>query len=406
MTEITFESLNIGPDILKALAKLNYVSPSAIQAQAIPFLVEGRDVIGQAQTGTGKTAAFAIPILEKVDTSLPEIQAVVVCPTRELALQVADEFRKFGKYKPNLSIVCVFGGEPIERQQLALQNLPQIIIGTPGRMLDFLWRGTFHLNSLKTVVLDEADEMLNMGFRDDIEKIFDFLPSPRQTVFFSATMPPAIMALTKLYQDNPEWVRIEPEPVSVAQISQTYVEVFQKQKPQALIQLIQQYDLKLALVFCNTKHQVDSLVQALHKAGIAVDGLHGGKLQNIRERILSKFRKGQIEILVATDVAARGIDVRNVQAVINYDLPLDEESYTHRIGRTGRAGQTGQAFSLVAGHQFKMLKQLQRQHTIVKETLPGIQGGPPPAGKPTDKAPVKLHKPRRRRKPKPSQQAL
>lgn len=411
MTTPTFDTLGLSPEMMQVLDRMQYVTPSPIQTQAIPFLLDGRDIIGQAQTGTGKTAAFAIPIIEKIDTKQRHVQAVVICPTRELAIQVADEFRKLAKSKNNLSVVCVYGGQSIDQQRRALQNLPQILIGTPGRMLDFLWRGTFNLNAVRTVVLDEADEMLNMGFREDIEKIFDFLPTPRQTVFFSATMPKPILALTQKFQNEPEWVRITPQPVEVAQINQTYLDVHQKAKPKALTQLIQQYELTLALVFCNTKHQVDSLVKYLQQEGFAAEGLHGGKAQNQRERILGRFRKGSIQILVATDVAARGIDVRNIQAVVNYDLPEDEENYTHRIGRTGRAGQSGQAFSFVASHQVKHLRQLQKSQSnaITRQTLPGIQtldhihNAPP--SQPT--APKKAHSYRsRRRKPNGPRQVL
>lgn len=378
MTEILFDSFGFSSEINQAISKMGFTSPSPIQAAAIPFLLEGKDIIGQAQTGTGKTAAFALPIIEKIDIANRQVQSVVICPTRELAIQVADEFRKLAKFKPNLSIVCVYGGQPIDIQQRALRNQPQILIGTPGRMLDFLWRGTFHLNSVKTVVLDEADEMLNMGFRDDIEKIFGFIPTPRQTVFFSATMPKAILELTAQYQVNPEMVRVVPKQAETSQIAQSYLEIRQQAKPKALTQLIDQYNLNLALIFCNTKHQVDSLVTHLQQAGYAAEGLHGGKAQNQRERILGRFRKGTTQFLVATDVAARGIDIRNIQAVVNFDLPEDEENYTHRIGRTGRAGQSGQAFSLVAGHQLRLLKLLQKAHrnAIVRETLPGFEFTP------------------------------
>lgn len=375
MTISKFDALNLTAEVMQALNLMGFTQPSPIQAEAIPVLKEGLDMIGQAQTGTGKTAAFGIPIIEKVDISKREVQAVVMCPTRELAIQVSEEFRKLAKFKPGLSIVSIYGGQPIDRQKLALQKRPQILIGTPGRMLDFLWRGTFHFNSVQTMVLDEADEMLNMGFREDIEKIFDFVPTPRQMVFFSATMPKAILDLTKQYQNNPTWVQVAPKAVEVSQISQSYVEVHQKAKPKALSHLIDEHEMKRALVFCNTKRQVDFLVEHLAMEGYMAEGLHGGKSQSQRERILGRFRKGNSNILVATDVAARGIDVKNIEAVVNYDLPEDHDNYTHRIGRTGRAGQTGIAISLVAGHQTRDFLQLQKSqnHAIAQRVLPGFE---------------------------------
>jgi ATP-dependent RNA helicase DeaD len=392
MSTFTFAELPLSPEVHQALEQMKFTTPSPIQEKAIPPMLEGKDLIGLAQTGTGKTAAFAIPIIETIDPTLREVQAVVICPTRELAIQVAEEFRKLAKFKNGFSIVCVYGGQPMDVQQLALKNRPQILIGTPGRMLDFLWRGTIELNSVKTVILDEADEMLNMGFRDDIEKIFGFIPTPRQTVFFSATMPKAIMELTKEYQFNPEVVRIEPKPAELSQIRQTYVNVQQRNKSKALIQIFKQNQFSLALVFCNTKHQVDNLVKQLQQVGFSVEGLHGGKTQNHRERILKRFKQGATPILIATDVAARGIDVKNIDAVVNYDLPEETEAYTHRIGRTGRAGQSGLAFSLVASHQLNTFKAIQKSqnHRINQEILEGLP--PVLATNPGEQKPG-LHKP-------------
>lgn len=374
MTQPTFESLNLSPEVNRALAEMKFTNPTPIQAEAIPVVMTGKDMVGQAQTGTGKTAAFAIPIIERIDISNRTIQAAIICPTRELAVQISEEFRKLAKFKPGLSIVSVYGGQPMDRQRLALQKRPQILIGTPGRMLDFLWRGTFNFNTVNTMVLDEADEMLNMGFRDDIEKIFGFSPETRQTILFSATMPKPIMEMTRLYQKDPQWIRVTPKPAEVSQITQAYLEVGQKAKPKALTHIIDEHDLSLALVFCNTKRQVDFLVNHLQMEGYSAEGLHGGKAQNQRERILGRFRKGAVKILVATDVAARGIDVRDVQAVVNYDLPEDMENYVHRIGRTGRAGQSGRAFSLVATHQANHLRQLQKSqgNAIERYLIPGM----------------------------------
>lgn len=424
-TPYTFGELPLSEGVLKALKKMGFVTPSPIQEEAIPVMMSGKDLIGQAQTGTGKTAAFGIPIIEKVDPNSREIQAAVVCPTRELALQVAEEIRKLARYMEGVSVICVYGGQPLEIQERALKaHQPQILIGTPGRLLDFIWRGTFHLSHVNTLVLDEADEMLNLGFRDDIEQLFQFMPPPRQTVFFSATMPPAILAMTQAYQDNPVRVKVQPRLEEIAQITQFVIEVYPHAKLAALVQLMRQIDSKLALVFCNTKHGVDDLTNHLQKAGLSADGLHGGKSQDLRERILNRFKRGQIHILVATDVAARGIDVPNVEAVVNYDLPKEAETYTHRIGRTGRAGQSGRAYSLVTGKQKGLLRQLQKnpnntlepfyldEASAIRGEAPelykqqtsrpaGAQGGP-------NQAAAKKNRPKRRRGPgggsKPPQQ--
>jgi ATP-dependent RNA helicase DeaD len=353
----TFEELGLSQAVNHALRDMGFKHPSPIQAETIPLLMEQKDIIGQAQTGTGKTAAFAIPIIEMLQIEKREVQGLVLCPTRELAVQVSEEFRKLAKYKQNLSIVSVYGGQPMDRQLMALQKKPQIIVGTPGRMLDHLWRGSFHLNAVQTVVLDEADEMLDMGFRGDIEKIFDFIPTPRQTVLFSATMPKAILELTQKYQVEPQRVMIEPEPVEAALIQEEYVEITSKTKLSTLTKLIDLHELKLALVFCNTKRQVDTLANSLKAAGYCADALHGGMPQNKRDRVMGSFRKGRVHILVATDVAARGIDVRNIKAVVNYDLPESAENYKHRIGRTGRAGSTGLAFTFVSASQFLKLNE-------------------------------------------------
>jgi ATP-dependent RNA helicase DeaD len=369
-----FSDLPLNALLQQAIEKMGFTQPSPIQEQAIPILLEGKDIIGQAQTGTGKTAAFGLPILEKIDLDNRNIQAMVICPTRELAVQVTEEFRKLASQMKGLSIVSVYGGQPMDRQMLALKKRPQIIVGTPGRLLDLLWRGTFHLNGLKVAVLDEADEMLNMGFREDIEKIFDFMPAERQTVFFSATMPRPILELTKLYQRDPQLIKVAPKAAEVSQITQSYLEVSPRNKSKALVAAIQHHELNLAIIFCNTKHQVDSISVHLQNEGFSAEGLHGGKPQNKRERILNAFRRGNIKFLVATDVAARGIDVSNIDAVINYDLPEDIENYTHRIGRTGRAGKSGLALSFVTGQQTRTLLALQKSqnNAISKLVLEGI----------------------------------
>ncbi len=361
---MSFDVLGLSPELSLALRDMAFETPSPIQSQAIPLLLAGQDMIGQAQTGTGKTAAFAIPIIERIDPQNKFIQALVMCPTRELAIQVAEAFRKLMKYKPGLAVVSIYGGQPIDKQLKALKKRPQIIVGTPGRLTDHLRRGSIRLDAVQTVVLDEADEMLDMGFRDDIESILGQVPAPRQTVMFSATMPKSILELTRKYLVNPEWVRIEPEPLDTSRIHQEYVEVSSKSRLNALTGLIDTHQLNLALVFCNTQRQVDELTDNLKEEGYLAGGLHGGMSQEKRDRVMGRFRKGTIQFLVATDVAARGIDVQNVQAVFNYDIPDRPESYMHRIGRTGRAGKTGLAFTFVSASQLEKLN---------RSSLDGIQ---------------------------------
>ncbi|WP_286244304.1 DEAD/DEAH box helicase [Methanobacterium ferruginis] len=315
--------------------------------------------MGQAQTGTGKTAAFGIPVLEKLDPSNRNVQAVILCPTRELAIQVAEEIKKLSKYKKT-TVLPVYGGQPIERQIKALKRGVQIIIGTPGRVMDHIHRRTLRMDQVKMIILDEADEMLDMGFRDDIEFVLEQIPDQRQMLLFSATMSPIILGLTRKYQNNPEMLKVAHQEITVPEIQQIYFEVKEKMKLDLLTRLIDIHNLKLALVFCNTKRRVDRLVNHLQTRGYFADGLHGDMSQNQRDRVMAKFRKGQIEILVATDVAARGIDVDDVEAVFNYDVPNNEEYYVHRIGRTGRAGKRGQAFTFVSGKEIYKLRDIQR----------------------------------------------
>jgi ATP-dependent RNA helicase DeaD len=372
----SFADLNLSPVVLKGLERMGYTAPSPIQAATIPTLMTNQDIIGQAQTGTGKTAAFAIPIIEKIDMENKEIQAVVICPTRELALQVAENCKKISQFKQGIGVVSVYGGQDMMVQKAALRRRPQILVATPGRLLDFLMRGIVKLQAVKTVVLDEADEMLNMGFVEDIDMILGCMnANDRQTVFFSATMPKPILELTKKYQKDPQIIKVAPSNVETTQITQTYVNVKSKQKTLALTKLIEQKEIKLGLVFCNTKRQVDFLSEHLRQEGIRAEGLHGGKAQNQRERILGRFRKGFTNILIATDVAARGIDVKDIEVVINFDLPEDNDNYTHRIGRTGRAGKTGEAISLVASNQAGQFFQLQRsqKNQIQPMQIEGIE---------------------------------
>ena len=359
MEKLMFSEMNLSPELQKAVMEMGFSETTPIQAQSIPVILEGLDMIGQAQTGTGKTAAFGIPILEKIDPANRKPQAVILCPTRELAVQVAEEFKKLARYKRGIEILPIYGGQPIDRQIRALKYGVQVIIGTPGRVMDHLERRTLKLDSIKYVVLDEADEMLDMGFREDIEFILKTVPAERQTVLFSATMPRQILDLTSRFQRAPRLIKVVQQELTVAGIEQYYYEIKEQAKPEVLSRLIDVHNLKLALVFCNTKKKVDELVSTLQNKGYSSEGLHGDLRQTQRDSVMGKFRKGAIDILVATDVAARGIDVDNIEAVFNYDIPLDAEYYVHRIGRTGRAGKTGKAFTFVVGRDIYKIRDIQ-----------------------------------------------
>jgi ATP-dependent RNA helicase DeaD len=365
MKKLKFDELSLSNEILQAVTDMGFVEASPIQSEAIPYIMEGRDVIGQAQTGTGKTAAFAIPALEMIDTNDKSVQALVLCPTRELAVQVTDEFKKLGKYKKQISSVAIYGGDSIEKQILALRKGVQVVIGTPGRVMDHMERKTLRLDKVRMIVLDEADEMLDMGFREDIESILEQMPDERQTIFFSATMSKPIMQLTKKYQDDPQLVKVVKNELTAQNIEQLFFEVKPKAKIEVMTRLIDLYNLQLMLVFCNTKIRVDEVVEELQVRGYQAEGLHGDLRQQQRNNVMAKFRAGTTTILVATDVAARGIDVEDVDAVFNYDIPLDEEYYVHRIGRTGRAGKAGRAFTFVVGREVQRLRDIQ-QYTKVK----------------------------------------
>lgn len=358
--EVTFAELGLSEPILQALEAMGYEKPSAIQAQAIPVLLEGSDMVGQSQTGSGKTAAFGLPLLQRLDLSSNNIQALVMCPTRELAVQVAGELEKMGQQLFRLRVATVYGGDSIERQIKYLQRGAHVVVGTPGRIIDHIERRTLHLESVQTVVLDEADEMLDMGFREDIELILHKIPETRQTVLFSATMSPEIMNITKQYQYEPQIVKVARTELTAPNIRQTYVQVKGRYKAEALMRLVEAHGLKRLLVFCNTKRGVDELVESVILAGGTAEGLHGDMRQNARNTVMARFRAGQLQMLVATDVAARGIDVDNVDGVINYDVPMDEEYYVHRIGRTGRAGRSGISITFVGGRDFGRLKDIMR----------------------------------------------
>ena len=369
-----FEELQLDDRIIRAITEMGFEEASPIQAQAIPVVLEGRDMIGQAQTGTGKTAAFGLPLLQKVDPKVKKLQAIVLLPTRELAIQVAEELRRFAKFMHGIKVLPVYGGQDIVRQIRALKDGTQIVVGTPGRVMDHMRRKTVKMDHVHTVVLDEADEMLNMGFLEDMETILSQLPEERQTLMFSATMPQAIADIAKKFQKDPVTVRVIKKELTVPKVTQYYYEVKPKNKVEVMCRLLDMYSPKLSIVFCNTKRQVDELVQALQGRGYFAEGLHGDLKQVQRDRVMESFRNGRTDILIATDVAARGIDVGNVEAVFNYDIPQDDEYYVHRIGRTGRAGREGKAFSLVVGKEVYKLRDIQRycKTKIIPQAIPSL----------------------------------
>jgi ATP-dependent RNA helicase DeaD len=360
MDKPTFASLGLSPEILKAVEALGFEEASPIQAAAIPVLLQGGDVVGQSQTGSGKTAAFAIPAIEKIDASSLAVQVLILCPTRELATQVADEVHKLTAYKRGIHAVPIYGGASYDRQFFELKKGVQIVIGTPGRLIDHLERGTLRLDELKVVILDEADRMLDMGFREDIEKILEATPEERQTVFFSATLSKAIRDLINRFSRDPQMVKIEQKEIAAPAIEQWYYEAHSRMKLETLIRLIDYHGFKLGIIFCNTQRMVDELADALLAQGFAADRLHGGIAQAQRTRVMNKFKKTEFEFLVATDVAARGIDVDDLELVVNYDLPYDAEDYVHRIGRTGRAGRKGMAITFVSGRDIYKLQFIER----------------------------------------------
>jgi len=365
-----FEDLNLSIEIQKAVKDMGFEEATPIQTQSIPVIMEGRDVLGQAQTGTGKTASFAIPIIEKIRSDSKKIQAAVLCPTRELAIQVAEEFSELLKYKKNVKVIPVYGGQSIDRQIKALRSGVQIIIATPGRLLDHINRKTVDLADVNFIVLDEADEMLDMGFRDDIETIIKSSSEDRQTVFFSATIPPEIAKLSKKYLVDPVHIKVIHKELTVPKVTQYYLDIKTTGKLEVLTRIVDMYDPELTLVFCNTKRMVDDLVSHLQARGYLAEGLHGDMKQMSRDRVMAKFRSRTLDILVATDVAARGIDVDEIDAVINYDMPQDEEYYVHRIGRTARAGREGHAFTFVRGKEFRKLKDIEKYTKTPINKLP------------------------------------
>jgi ATP-dependent RNA helicase DeaD len=374
MEKRPFAELGVSPEILKAVEKLGYEEASPIQTAVIPAVLQGRDVVGQSATGSGKTAAFAIPAIELAKASVRKVQVLILCPTRELAVQVAEETGKLLLFKRGLHVVPIYGGQSYDRQFRALAAGVQIVIGTPGRVMDHMERGTLKLDGLKLVVLDEADRMLDMGFRDDIEKILSAVPAERQLLFFSATMPRVIQDLISRYTRDPAWIRIESHAQNAPQVDQVYYEVDRRSKLEVLTRLIDINDFRYGLIFCSTKVMVDELDELLHARGYATDRLHGDLSQMQRNRVMEKFRKRSFEFLVATDVAARGLDVDDLEVVFNFDLPNDAEDYTHRIGRTARAGKSGRAVTFVSGREIYKLQSMVRYANlrIRRESVPSL----------------------------------
>ncbi|MCM1187464.1 MAG: DEAD/DEAH box helicase [Lachnoclostridium sp.] len=358
--------------ILRAVQEMGFEKFSPIQEQAIPYLLQGEDIIGQAQTGTGKTAAFGIPIIQKVNPESKKLQAIILCPTRELAIQAAEEIRRLAKYMHGIKVLPVYGGQEISKQITGLKST-QIVVGTPGRVMDHMRRHTIKLDDISMVVLDEADEMLNMGFREDMEEILGQIANEHQTALFSATMPKPILDITNQFQKDAKLIKVAAKELTIPLVSQRYYRIRREDKDAACIRLLEYYQPKLALIFCNTKRKVDELSEILKRQGYQAEGLHGDMSQHQRDVAMGRFRKGTTNILIATDVAARGIDVDDVEAVINYDIPQDIEYYVHRIGRTGRAGRTGRSFTFVSGREIYQLRDIERIcHTTVEEKkLPG-----------------------------------
>ena len=370
-----FSNLNINEAIVEALNKLKIFEPTPIQKESIPPLLEGKDVIGQAQTGTGKTFAYSIPLIEKVDTSSRNVQALVLCPTRELSLQVSKEINKLALNLKKIKVATIYGGESYEKQFKELKNNPQVIIGTPGRIIDQMNRGNITFKNVNYLVLDEADEMLKMGFQEDLETILKEMPINRQTSLFSATIPPFIKSVCKNYMQDPTWIKIESKSLTVSAIEQQLYYVKKEQKKDLLVRLLDYYQFRSVMIFANTKAMVDELVLFLQQSGFSADGLHGDLKQGVRDRVMQSFRLSSVDILIATDVAARGIDIDGIEAVINFDLPNENEVYVHRIGRTARAGASGIAISFATTRQRNHVKELEAtiKQEIEVKPIPSIK---------------------------------
>ncbi len=374
MEKRPFDQLGVSPEILKAVAKMGFEEASPIQTAVIPVALTGRDIVGQSSTGSGKTAAFAIPAIERVDPAERQVQVLILCPTRELAVQVAEETGRLALFKRGVREVPIYGGQSYDRQFRALEAGVQIVIGTPGRVMDHMARGTLRCDALKLVVLDEADRMLDMGFREDIEHILAAVPAARQLLCFSATLPRAIQDLIGRFTRDPARIRIEAQAQNAPQVEQVYFEVDRRSKLEALTRLIDVHDFRYGIIFCSTKVMVDDLDEHLHARGYQVDRLHGDLSQAQRNRVMEKFRERKFDFLIATDVAARGLDVDDLEVVFNFDLPNDVEDYTHRIGRTGRAGRSGRAFTFVSGQEIYKLQGMIRwgKLRLRRERLPSL----------------------------------
>ncbi|WP_100012770.1 DEAD/DEAH box helicase [Lentibacillus sediminis] len=355
----TFNELGVSSPILKALEKMGFEEATPIQAETIPLAMEGNDVIGQAQTGTGKTTAFGVPMIEKIDPKERKIQGLVVAPTRELAIQVAEEINRLAKFR-GIRALAVFGGQHMERQIRALKDGPQIVVATPGRLLDHMRRKTIRIDNVHTAVLDEADEMLNMGFIDDIRDILKGIPDDRQTLLFSATMPKEIRDIATNLMNEPKEIKVKAKQMTVENIDQSFVEIPEKFKFDTLNNHMDIHAPELALVFARTKKRVDEIAEGLQARGFRAEGIHGDLTQGKRMSVLNKFKGGRVDVLVATDVAARGLDISGITHVYNFDIPQDPESYVHRIGRTGRAGRTGEAISFVTPREIAHLKLIEK----------------------------------------------
>ena len=372
-----FTDLGISAPVFKAIQEMGFEAPTKIQSAAIPLILEGRDVAGHAQTGTGKTAAFAVPVLQRIDLGAKQVQTIVMCPTRELAVQVTGEFIKLSKYMGGVNVTPVYGGQPIQRQIKQIKEGAQIVVGTPGRVIDHLKRGTLKLNHLKMVVLDEADEMLNMGFREDIEEILGFssTDAPKQTVMFSATMSTDIKKIMSRFFHNPEMISVKGKAPSADGIKQYIVEARDSMRTEGICRLLDVHNYGLSLIFCNTKRTCDTLIGEMQARGYSADALHGDMSQGVRDKVMKKFRQRKIEVLVATDVAARGLDVDDVDVVFNYDIPLDPEYYVHRIGRTGRAGKTGVAYTFSSGRKSRNIRFIENKlkTRIESISLPSVK---------------------------------
>jgi len=358
--KLRFSELGLSPELLKAVDRMGFEEASPVQTAAIPLILSGKDLVGLSSTGSGKTAAFAIPAVQQVDPKLRAVQVLILCPTRELAVQVAEETSKLAMFKKGIHSVPIFGGQSYERQFRSLEAGAQIVVGTPGRVLDHLERGTLVLDDLKLLVLDEADRMLDMGFSEDIEQVLEQAPQDRQLLFFSATMPKAIEGMIRRFSNEPERVKIEPHFKDAPAVDQVWIEVQRRSKMEILTRIIDMEDFRYGIIFCSTKLMVDQLAEDMRARGYAVERLHGDIAQAQRTRVMDKFRKNKFDFLIATDVAARGLDVDDLEVVFNFDLPNDAEDYTHRIGRTGRAGKSGRAITFVSGREIYKLQAMIR----------------------------------------------